>query len=201
MGAARRLDADAAAAVVAVSLARRGVVRTWDELCRLAITHLDRPDRPGLDMPGLDTAAGCVEAELLLCWAVATSLRRLPAPPAAAGAWQVLLASSEGEHHTLALEALHAALLERYVDVRMLGPSVPDPALRSAVGSLRPDAVVVWSQVPDTASSALLATLRERTEIVVAAGPGWCGIRLGPSIAVVRSLSEALHVTSRSASP
>jgi hypothetical protein len=47
----------------------------------------------------------------------------------------VLLACAEGEQHTLGLEALFAALVEHRVDVRLLGTSVPDQVLLTAVGT------------------------------------------------------------------
>lgn len=104
---------------------------------------------------------------------VATSLRALSAPAAVAESRRVLLACADGDQHTLALEALLAALAERRIDARMLGASVPASALVAAADTLRPAVIVVWSQISGTARPDLLETIAAMADLVVAAGPGW----------------------------
>ena len=161
--AARRLDLAGISRLVESSLSAWGLLATWDELCRPALHQLDT---------AVDDE-GCLEAALLLSWAVSTCLRRRHAVPATTEGTAVVLAGADGEQHTLALEALFAALAERRVPVRMLGPSVPAFALVQAVEQLRQAGVVVWSQRPATADPGVLRRLVGRADPVVAAGPGW----------------------------
>lgn len=190
--AARRLDSAEATTLITRALDRHGVLTTWDALCRPALTMLSGA---GPDLEATAAAVpngGCVDAELVLQWAVATSLRRRPTVPAGPGGRPVLMACAEAEHHTLALEALNAALLERGVDARMLGPSVPDAAVLAAARTLRPATVVVWAQTTATAAPELLRSLSAATATVIAAGPGWDHTVLPPSITRAGTLPDAL---------
>lgn len=195
VAAARRLDSSEATALVAQALAGHGVVTTWDTLCRPALTALcgagPDPETTAAAVPSGD----CVDAELVLQWAVATSLRRVPTVPPLPGGRPVLMACAESEHHTLALEALNAALLERGIDVRMLGPSVPDSAVLAAARTLQPATVVVWAQTPATAAPELLHALSAATATVIAAGPGWDHTVLQPAITRADTLPDALALT------
>jgi hypothetical protein len=96
--------------------------------------------------------------------------------PAVGG--QVLLACTEGEQHTLALEALHAALTEVPIPSRMLGPSVPESALAAACRRTRPEVLVLWAQTLQTARPPVLAALGSAAGSVLAVGPGWSGLDL-----------------------
>lgn len=179
---AMRLDLAGMNSIIATSLAERGVVETWARLCRPALTRLDTvlTDAP-------------VDAPLLLSWAVATCLRQLPAAPATLAAGVVLLACAAGEQHTLAMEALFAALIERRVPARMLGPAVPTSALVHAAEQLRPVAVAVWSQRAVTAKPTVLRRLTSDVNVVVAGGPGWHDVALPPAVIAANSLNAALE--------
>ncbi len=195
VAAGRALDPVAAAAVVSAALARFGVVATWNELCRPALAAFDNPlvDRPAADGGSTGPGSG-IEAELVVSRAVATGLHRLPTPPAPAGARRVLLAGTRDEHHTLGLEALFAALVERGLDARLLGPSVDDRVLCDASAALGPVIVVVWAQVPATASSVLIHAPAVRgVTLVVAAGPGWARAPLDPDVRWANSLQDAIN--------
>ena len=129
-----------------------------------------------------------VEVEHLLSWHVSTTLRRC-APPVggrseALAAGPVLLACVPGEQHTLPIEALNAALVERGLPTRMFGAAVPAEALTAAVQRLGPMVVVLWAQARSTASLPLarhLADVRwgvqgaRRRPLVLLGGPGWAG--------------------------
>ncbi len=193
--AARRVDLETATGIVSATLARHGLTSTWDGVCRPALVALDSP---------IDGEGACVEAELLLSWAVSTALRRhctpnpteepsRRTPSAAVEVGPVLLAATAGEQHTLALEALLAALGERGIPARMLGGAVPHAALREATETLRPSVVVVWSQRPGTATPAAVRAVRRRAGVVVAAGPGWAFASLPPAVVRVGSLVEAVE--------
>ncbi|MCD2196909.1 MerR family transcriptional regulator [Actinomycetospora endophytica] len=172
VGAAHRLDADAVVAAVAGQLAERGVVATWQQMCRPALATLDRE---------VAETGGCIDAQLIAAWAISTALRPVSAasdPPAVASGAGVLLACTDGEQHTLALEALHAALAESHLPARMLGPSVPDVALAEACRRTGPDTVVLWAQTPSTARAVVLDQVGASAGSVLAVGPGWAGLDL-----------------------
>lgn len=181
--AAVRLDSGAAVEIVTSDLDARGVLVAWEELCR-----------PALD--GLDAAVGgdlgCADAHLLLTWVLAGCLRR---HRIVRGDRPVLLACTEGEQHTLGLTVLDAALAERDVPTRVLGPDVPCPALEHAAERLRPRAVVVWSQWASTAGPEVLAALTPHCATVLAAGPGWDASVLPAPVTRVDSLPSALAMT------
>ena len=59
----------------------------------------------------------------------------------------VLLASAEGDQHSLPLHALAAALAERGVNSRILGPDLPYFALAAAVQRIGPGVVFLWSRL------------------------------------------------------
>ena len=184
--AARSFASETVSAVLDESFAARGVVETWNHLCCPALDALDdRPADPG----------GCVDAQLLLSWAVATGLRRRPVVPAAPGAPSVLLACCPGEHHTLALEALLAALVERGVHAQMMGPSVPLSALVSAAERMRPTVVVVWAQLAGPTPLFLPPQLFAQAGAVLAAGPGWVDVAATRTTTTVESLQDVLAFT------
>jgi DNA-binding transcriptional MerR regulator len=197
VAAARRLDPATAAGIVTATLARCGVVTTWNELCRPALVALDNPTLDNHATPGPGSTSSdstgpssCIDAELVLSRAVAASFHRLPTT--SPRPHPVLLACAEGEQHTLGLEALLAALAEQHIDTRLLGTSVPDQVLLTAVDKLQPTAVVVWAQVADTAAPTLMRTLAARPGLVIAAGPGWDRAGLHPPVARAGSLQQAV---------
>jgi hypothetical protein len=168
--AAMGLDSDACTALLRASLARSGVVATWNELLVPVLT--------GVGDRWRSTGAG-VEVEHLLSECAEAALRSVPA---AAGqprnARPVLLAALEPEDHRLPLVALAAALAERRVAVRPLGARLPPRALVDAVNRTGALAVFLWAQgaagparLPD---GDLLAGVRPRP-VMVLGGPGWDG--------------------------
>jgi DNA-binding transcriptional MerR regulator len=164
--AASRLDTDTLVALFSAHLDRHGAVETWERLCRPALSAYGDPQATG--------AQDCIDVVHVLAWAITAALHRVPTAPGPADR-PVLLACVEGERHTLALEALRAALAQRGVAARMLGASLPTPALRAAVlrGAVAPAAMVLWAdRAHDTGAVDLAALARPRTRLVVA-GPGW----------------------------
>jgi MerR family transcriptional regulator, light-induced transcriptional regulator len=161
------LDSARCLAVLERGLADRGVVECWERLCRPALAEVDQTQRA-------QRADGdeCVDREHVLSWAITAALHRFPAGGQRPGP-PVLLGCADGEQHTLALEALGAALGERGVPVRMLGAAVPVESLAHAVRGTRPDVVVLWAQRAQTAQPHALEVLRRLATRPVAAGPGW----------------------------
>lgn len=191
---AQRLDADTLVHTLEASLARRDVAATWNQLCRPALTAFD----------GLSSGTSCIDATLVLARAVTTTLHRrfpaatVPAAPVPAGTvsasstGRVLLACGPGEHHTLALDALLAALTEQDVPAQILGPAVPTSALLHAVEHTRPAAVFLWAQRTTTARPTVLRRLRPYVDTVVAAGPGWSTSTLDAGVRWVNTLDDAV---------
>ena len=197
--AAQRLDDDAVIDAVGRHLAEHGVVATWQQLCRPALTALDRR---------VAETGGSIDAQLVANWAVSTALRSI-SPPDGAGSGppaggQVLLACLEGEQHTLATEALHAALTERRIPTRTLGPSVPESALVAACRRTRPAVAVLWAQTLQTARPQVLRTLASTAGSVLALGPGWSGLDLAElpeTVDTADDLPAALHHIARRCDP
>ena len=85
---------------------------------------------------------------------------------------------------------------------RSLGTDLPGDALIAAIRRTAPIAILLWSQLSDTADSALLESLpRVRPGFrTFVAGPGWADITLAPQIVRLGSLQEATDVISTLAS-
>lgn len=183
---AMRLDDDRARQLVERALARYGVIRTWDELVRPALTRIgDRHEATGR----------LVEVEHMFSRAVCGALTtvRAPAPEQAA---RVLLACADEEQHTLPLEALAAAAAERGVACRLLGARVPPAALQTAVRRTGPALLVVWSHARVTADPQQLRSLLAgdgRAPLLAATGPGW-PVELPEGVVAPATLSEAVRL-------
>ncbi|MCD2191873.1 hypothetical protein LQ327_00525 [Actinomycetospora endophytica] len=111
----------------------------------------------------------------------------------------MLLSCAPGEYHTLALDALFAALTEHQISVQFLGPSAPLPALLHAIEHTQPLVVFVWAQRTATAQPTALRRLVPHTT-AVAAGPGWSSTRLPARVRWINSLPEAVALA-REATP
>jgi DNA-binding transcriptional MerR regulator len=198
--AAGSMDSDAIAEEIRTSLRTYGTVLTWTEVLVPVLVAL-----------GQRWAAGhnVTEIEHLLTWHISTELRLVLPGPARNGEAarrasplappRTLLASTEDEQHTLALEALAAALRETRRGTRILGARVPTEALVHAVRRTGPTVVVLWSQMPDTADPSVFTRLANLGQPVrmVAAGPGWSGPprrRLPTGVAAPTTLVEAIEV-------
>ncbi|MGH3912694.1 MAG: MerR family transcriptional regulator [Pseudonocardiaceae bacterium] len=186
LDAAFRLDADMVLAILEAHLLARGVIATWDELCCPALAALTRRAVP-------DSPDECIDVEHLLSWAITAALHRAPTPPAQPGP-PVLLACADGEHHTLALEALRAALAQHAIPTRTLGAAAPTAALHDALRRAErpPAALVLWAHTPDTADPGALRSLADTGITLIAAGPGWDHIALPPKVTHPTNLRAAL---------
>ncbi len=184
--AALAMDARATSEIVDASLERRGVTATWDQLLVPVLVAVGAR---------WEATGKGVEVEHLLTECVMGSFRGVvsrvqrPINPR-----PVLLASAENEMHSLPLHALAAALAERQVSVRVLGPRVPRDALVAAVRRSGPAAVFVWSQGPATGYGDELAALFAVRPLpaVLVGGPGWSE-QLPADVRRVSDLSEAVE--------
>lgn len=196
--AAVRLDSVAVQEQLTASLRVHGLVLTWEEILSPALQAVGRKWQSAGDR--------YVEVEHLLSWHVSATIRHLYVSAAltrkASPSSPVILACLPQEEHTLALEALNAALAQQGVATLMLGSAVPAEALLAAVRRVGPSAVVLWSQSATTASTPLAQHVAEtrwgvrgaRTRSrVLLCGPGWRRTQ-HPGLLRPRGLHEALSM-------
>ncbi|MEV0149789.1 MULTISPECIES: MerR family transcriptional regulator [unclassified Nonomuraea] len=184
--AALALDGLTVTAGLAASLARLGVVATWERLVVPAFGTICRRQA--------ETGGG-IDVEHLFSERLLAALHPLAARPARpVNDRPVLLACAEEEQHSLPVHVLAAALtIDRRIDTRVLGARTPYPALADAMRRLGPAVVFVWSQLAatgDPAPLAALPALRPPARLVVG-GPGWRP-ELPPRVARAASLQEAV---------
>jgi hypothetical protein len=161
-----------------------GVLDTWDLLIRPAFSAIEARQADG---------EGCIDVEHALSWAVSRSLQRMPITPSN-NSVSIILSCSEGETHTLSLEALRAALGEAGHGSLMLGADVPCGALIDAMQRTpKPTTVVLWAQAADTADiGTTKAVIAARARLLVG-GPGWESARIPRKAVRVDSLRAALR--------
>ncbi|MFD0205878.1 MULTISPECIES: MerR family transcriptional regulator [Saccharothrix] len=183
--AADRLDEPRVRRLAADLIAGHGVVASWQSVLAPFLIELgDRVSRRG---------AG-VEVEHLASAGLLHALRGVPYPDGD-GAPAALLSCAPDEQHTLALEALGAALSEEDCRWRGLGARVPAAALCDALDRLRPAVVVVWAHRADLADAVPIGDLRRRADtVVVAAGPGWDGLALPDAVRRPATLPDAVRL-------
>ena len=184
--AALALDGRQISEAIRAALAHDGSVRTWEDLLLPVLSGLgNRFEHTGT----------CVEAEHLLSVATLAEFSRHTADlPGLMEHRAVLLASAEGDQHSLPLHALAAALAERGVDSRILGPDLPYFALAAAVQRIGPGVVFLWSQARGTGDPAALPDLfpRRPGARLILGGPGWDRDRIPAAARLVTTLPEAL---------
>ena len=184
--AAQALDQAACQAILTRTLDEMGTIRAWTEVIVPVLSAVGDKWR--------ETGRG-VEIEHSLSGAVQEALagRVRSLAPSTEGR-TVILACAPGEQHTLPLWAVSAALAETGVGARILGANLPDDALASAVRRLGPAAVLVWSQMEETADPRALASMpATRPPVtVLIAGPGWRTLNDAAGPIRVGDLQEAV---------
>jgi methanogenic corrinoid protein MtbC1 len=195
--AATALDAQTVRSVLSASIAELGPVTTWDVVVR--------PVLRAIAQRWVETGTG-IEIEHLLSDCVTGVFSALAATaPTSTGPVSgrpVLLAGMAGDQHRLPIVVLSATLALRGVTCRSLGTDLPADALLTAIRRTAPAALLLWSQLPDTANHDLLRTLpRTRPGYrSYVAGPGWVDDALPPHVGRLSSLQEAIDVISAVAS-
>lgn len=180
------LDEQRISETIQTVLSRDGTVRTWEELLVPVLT--------GVGTRFEHTGTG-VEAEHLLSVAIIAALARRVADLSSQVQHRaVLLASAEGEQHSLPLYALAAALAEQGIGSRVLGPDLPYFALAAAVRRTGPAVVFLWSQAAATGDPAGLPDLSPRRPgaRLILGGPGWDRDRIPAGARLVDTLPDAL---------
>jgi MerR family transcriptional regulator, light-induced transcriptional regulator len=187
--AALLFDAETTTAIARASIADHGVIATWDRLIRPVWDGLGRGGGYSDTLFAAERLFSGSMSRAMAMGAMAMGRR----PPGRSG--RVLLACAEGEHQTLPLDTLTAALAEQGIDGRVLGACVPSWALASAVKRLHPVVVVVWSQVRDVAGSLSPLPVSDRGVEVIHAGPGWDRTRFAAPDAPMTTVAGALTLT------
>jgi methanogenic corrinoid protein MtbC1 len=180
------LDEKQISETIRATLASDGSVRTWEELLLPVLSGVGTR---------FEHTGTCVEAEHLLSMATMAAFSRYAADrPGHLEHRAILLASAEGDQHSLPLYALAAALAERGIDSRMLGSDLPYSSLAAAVRRTGPAVVFLWSQVPATGNPVSLPDLSPRRpgSRLILGGPGWDRDRIPATARLVGTLPEAL---------
>jgi len=179
--AALALDVAAVQGQLRGSIADCGVIRTWDAVIRPVLGAL------GEGWAG--TGAGIeVEHVLTECITAVMAHAMVETPTDASGA-PVLLACMPGEHHSLPLRALGAALAEQAVSVIMLGGDTPVPALVAAVQAREPAAVFLWAHMDRSANPHLIDRLPASRYLL--GGPAWDPTAMVADIRLAHDLAAA----------
>ncbi|NDB18820.1 MAG: MerR family transcriptional regulator, partial [Actinobacteria bacterium] len=183
--AAMALDSGECARIMSGSIARRGVVATWDDVVRPVLQSVgskwERTDQ-GVEVEH------ALSHSVIAVFAHAGEMMTKPV-----NSRPVILACTTEEQHSLPLYAIYAALAERNIAARVLGARVPAASLATSIERTGPAAVIVWSQLTDSADLGYLESLpKTRPPVtVIAAGPGWRETGTG-SFAHVGDLSETV---------
>ena len=173
----------AAGRIVDRHLRHYGVLETWDLLIRPVFGEIECQQVAG---------ERCIDVEHVLSWTVVSCLQRVPMAPSDTPA-TAILASAENDNHTLALEAVRAAMAERGQPALMLGASVPAAAIIDALKRrTEPITVLLWAQTDRTADPAAVKKVRAAHTRVMVAGPGWDSVRLPAAVARLHSLGDAV---------
>jgi DNA-binding transcriptional MerR regulator len=173
-----------AARLIERHLSHHGVLETWDSLIRPAFAEIAGQQASG---------ERCIDVEHLLSWTVMSCLQRIPMAPTDTTE-TAILACAENDSHTLALEAVRAALSERGHAAVMLGAAVPCAAIIDAIARrAKPITVLLWAQTEGTADVAAVRAIRKRRVRVLVGGPGWNSVRLPAAVAHLHSLHDAVE--------
>jgi hypothetical protein len=190
--AAMRLDAPAQRDLLEMTITDHGVAAAWEQVIMPVLIGIGER---------YEATRRFIEVEHLISRSITEVLGAVPRPPSDRLP-RVLLAAADEEQHTLALEALAAALAETGVPTRLLGARVPPQALGDAMARTGPAAVVVWSQTPRTGNPDQLRRLQTGPHpplLVAAAGPGWSPRELPTGIRTLDSLPDAIRIVSAAA--
>ena len=171
------LDADGANIILADSISKRGVIWTWDFV--IVPVLIEVGDQ------WAQTGQG-IEVEHTLSEVLSNQFSQVVAKfPVRKDVPSVLLACAPDDLHCLPLRAIAAALAETHVATQLLGPSTPIEVVGAAAARLGSPVVLVWAQLPATATgvdwgawqAASAEDARARQPALVLAGPGWSDSR------------------------
>jgi hypothetical protein len=183
--AAMSLDTHELSRLLRDAVGSYGVIATWNTMVLPVLKGLgDRWEATG---DGVDVEHAFAEATVgVLRGVTATLYRPRNVRP-------VLLACADGDHHSLPLHVLAAALSEVEIGCRMLGVGLPAASLVAAVRRTGPAVTFVYARLPVADPSSLGEFPRQRpAPAVLVGGPGWNGLDVPAHIARVDSLRSAV---------
>ena len=162
-----------------------GVIGTWNTMVLPVLKGLgDRWEATG---DGVDVEHAFAEATMGVLRGVTASLY-LPR-----NVRPVLLACADGDHHSLPLHVLAAALSEVEIGCRTLGVGLPAASLVAAIRRTGPAVIFVYARlrVSDPSSLGDLPRQRPAPRLLVG-GPGWDGTAVPAHVGRVDSLRAAV---------
>ncbi len=183
--AAMSLDSHEVTRLLRDAVRTHGVVRAWDTVVLPVLVAVG--ERWRATGEGVDVEHALSECVVGVMRGIAASLHR------PRNTRPVVLGCAEGDHHTLALHVLAAALAEEDVSTRMFGVGMPPEALLSAVRRIGPSVVFLFARLPAQETAVLGEIPRQRpAPRVVVGGRGWDPDGLPRSARLVTSLGEAV---------
>jgi DNA-binding transcriptional MerR regulator len=186
--AALALDGPTIADLLCRGLATHGSCLTWELLVRPALRAVDSCHM---------SQAHRIAAEHLLSHFVSTTFiahaSRFDHDEPPPGRGPVLLACAPADQHNLPLTALAATLAEAHIQVDVLGPRTPKPALAATVAATNPSVVLVLALHKPAAELSVFDQPRRDTTWI-AAGTGWANRELPRGVAFVDGLDPATNL-------
>lgn len=180
------LDVERMTARLRAALHVRGVESMWNDVALPALAAISKEWQA--------TGVG-VENEHALSEVIIDVLHsERPARTAVRNARPVLLASVEGELHTLALNVLEYALVERGIAAQRLGIGLPSTSLINAVQTTGTPVVFLLA-VSETSAVSLVEELGglQSAPTVVVGGPGWPEGGMPQGAVHARTLAESIR--------
>jgi len=165
--AAELLDRDFITLALRNELLKYGVIHCWQSVIVPVLTIVGKK---------WEASGDGIEVEHLLTELITAALREtVPSEFEAINARPVLLACVGEELHSLALQALAAALAEIKISTNFLGARTPLSALCGVVSKSAPPALFLWAQLSENGDPQFFAELpkvRPAPKIILG-GPGW----------------------------
>ena len=165
--AAYSLDAAACTQLIQNSIHARGVIWTWEKLLTPVLIAIGKK---------WELTGEGIESEHILSECIIGQMKqRADQLTNPVNIRPVLLSSAPEDLHTIPQFVAAAALAERRIASRTLGPRVPHASLLSAIKKLAPAAVLIWGQLEVKAIPAEFENIiNARPEpLIMVAGPGW----------------------------
>ncbi len=183
--AAMALDTHEAHRLLRSAVSDAGVLATWEHLIVPVLAAIgDRWSRTG---EGIEVEHSFAEVVLGVMRGVCAEMER------AQNLRPVLLSCAEGDHHTLPLHALAAALAETGIGTRILGSGIPAQNLVASVRRCGPEVVFLFARLPVQDTTVLEQLPRQRpAPLVIVGGPGWERCALPGGAVQVPTLTEAV---------
>jgi DNA-binding transcriptional MerR regulator len=161
------LDVPACNQIIGTSINSRGVIWTWENLISKVLIVLGRK---------WELTGEGIEAEHMLSECVISQMKqRAELLTHPVNTRTVLLAAAPDDLHTIPQYVTAAALAERRISSRVMGPGVPHQSIINATKKLAPAAVLIWATMPvkNIPQEFENLTSSRPAPMFIVAGPGW----------------------------